>query len=77
MPTYTFRNNETGEEHTTLMKISECEEYLAANPYMEQIPVSINLHSGTGLGVRKVDEGFKDILREKKKFYGKDNTINV
>lgn len=77
MPTYTFRNNTTGEEHTEMMKIAECDEYLAANPHIEQIPVSLNLHSGTGLGVRKTDEGFKDLLRSKKEFYGKNSTINV
>lgn len=76
MPNYNFRNNETQEEFTEFMSMSDLDEYLEANPHIEQIPSAINLHSGTGLGVRKTDEGFKDLLRSKKSFY-KNSTINV
>jgi len=46
------------------MKMAERELYLESNPGVVQIPDSIFLHSGRGIGkAAKPDEGFRDILR--------------
>lgn len=68
MPTYTFYNKNTGEEKTELMSISECEEFLKANPDWEQQPAAPLIVSGVALGKRmKPDEGFRDLLKTIKK----------
>jgi hypothetical protein len=48
MPTYTFRNNNTGEEWTELMGISASETFLEENPHIEKVPMAINIVGGTG-----------------------------
>jgi hypothetical protein len=77
MPTYDFRDNNTQEEFTKLMSISAKEEYLAANPHIQQI------HTGSGflgigdpvrLGLKKPDASFRDVLKKAK--VHKHNTIN-
>jgi hypothetical protein len=40
MPTYDFMNNETGEEFTEIMTMSERVTYLAENPHMKTFPAS-------------------------------------
>jgi hypothetical protein len=63
MPTYTFKNKTTGEEWTEVLSISTKEEFLADNPDIVQMIVSAPaLHSGAGLGLRRIDDGFKDVL---------------
>jgi hypothetical protein len=37
MPTYTFENVKTGEEHTELMTIAEMESYLKKNKNIRQV----------------------------------------
>lgn len=70
MPIYSFLDKNTGETFSEMMKYSELEEYLKENPHIEQ-DFNINLHSGLGLGLRKPDEGFKDLLSEMKKSHNK------
>lgn len=69
MPVYTFRNKETGETHDELMSYDASLEYLKENPELEKdITGSFPaMHSGIGLGLRKPDEAFKDILSNMKK----------
>ena len=65
MPTYTFRNKDTGEEFDIFMKIAEREQYLSDNPHIESIiggPPAIG--DPVRLGVRKVDGGFKEVLQK-------------
>ena len=61
MPTYVFRNKETGEQFESFMGISAKEEYLAANPNIEQIITEVNIVSGVNSGA-KVPSGFNDVL---------------
>ena len=65
MPTYSFRNRETGEVFEKFMSISAREVYLQENPNIE------TMLSGTPMivdpvriGVRKVDSGFKEVLQK-------------
>lgn len=76
MPYYTFKNTDTQEEFVLSMKMDEKEPYLEANPHIHYVPGAPALHSGQGLGVRKVDDGFKDLLGNVKR-NNPGNTINT
>jgi len=79
MPTYNFRNNETGEDYQEFMSISAVEQYLQDNPNVTQLVSGAPLiHSGRGL--KKPDEGFRDLLKNMKKGNSKGfkrSTINT
>lgn len=66
MPTYTFRNEETQEEFTTIMSLSEREEFLANNPHIKQCLATPAFGDSVRLGVRKIDRGFNDVLQKAK-----------
>ena len=53
MPSYDFRNNETGDEFTDFMSISEKEKYLKDNPHIEQIFNCVRLGDSVKLGITK------------------------
>ena len=79
MPTYTFRNTETGEVYDAFMKISERDLYLTEHPEIEPVPTSALLHSGTGLG-KKPAAGFRDRLKQIKDYHSRGvtkSTINT
>ena len=67
MPTYSFINNETGEEFDLFMSISEYEKYIEEN--QEKVTQLVNgatmIHSGRGMG--KPDASFRDLLKHIKK----------
>lgn len=67
MPLYDFRNSETGEISTVLLKISELNHYKESNPQMTQVVGAPGLVSGQTLSGGKLPEGFKDRLREMQK----------
>jgi len=69
MPNYTFKNKVTGEIREESMKIAEMDEFIKENPDWEVdiTGVKIALHSGIGLGLRKPDDGFNDLLKSMKK----------
>lgn len=63
MPTYRFKNNETGEEFEKFMSISAREEYLKENPHISTL---VNGAPGIGDPIRlgRGDQGgFKDVLK--------------
>lgn len=65
MPTYTFLNNETGEEFSDFMSISELDTYLKNNPNVVQLVNGApSLIGGSG---GKPDQGFRDLLKDMKK----------
>jgi hypothetical protein len=61
MPTYTFRNNDTGEQWSDLMGISESELFLKDNPHIVKVPVALNIIGGTGDRV-KPDAGMSEMI---------------
>ena len=81
MPSYTFLNTESGEVFTTIMSIAEREDYLKANPHIQQQLISAPaLGDSIRLGLRKPDDGFRDRLREIKKAHSRGitrSTINT
>lgn len=60
------------------MKMSERDQYLSDNLHVTQMPSYVGIHSGRGM--KKPDEGFRDILREVKKQNSKGfyrSTVNT
>ena len=78
MPIYNFRNKETGEETTEMMKIAELDQFKKDNPHLEQFltgaPASVgmvrDMHS-------RVPDGFTDVMKQIKSGSGSRNTIKT
>jgi hypothetical protein len=64
MPTYVFRNKETGEQFEKLMKISELDTFRVDNPQLETIIQSPMICDPVRVGARKMDTGFKEVLQK-------------
>lgn len=65
MPTYTFKNKNTGEEEEHRMKIAEYDQFKLDNPHLERFIRPQDL-PGFGcpvrLGIRKTDDGWKEVI---------------
>ena len=73
LPTYNFRNTETGEELEITMRISELDEYKLNNPVMQQYLKSApRIVGGVGTNL-KVDDGFREVLSKVKDTYKVNN----
>lgn len=78
MPIYSFRNIETSEEFDLSLKMSEREPFLQENPHLKQVITSApEIGDPVRLGLRKPDQGFRDVLKTMKanKAYS-NNKIN-
>jgi hypothetical protein len=65
MPTYVFRNKETGEQFEQIMKISELDSFRAENPQLETVIQAVAFGDPTKLtSSRKFDSGFKEVLQK-------------
>lgn len=73
MPTYTFKHKETEEEFTTICSMSERETFLNENPDYIQVPPVVAFGDSVRLGIRRIDSGFNDVLKEIKKNNYKSN----
>ena len=62
MPTYEFRNKQTGEVTEHFMKISAKDDFLAANPHLEQTLTQAPAFAGDHITLKK-DTGFKEVLQ--------------
>ena len=64
MPTYVFRNKETGEQFEKIMKISELDTFRNENPKLETVIQSVAFGDPTKMSsTRKFDTGFKEVLQ--------------
>ena len=61
MPTYTFRDKNTGEVFDKFMKISEKSEFLAANPNLESVLTAPGFTLQDGK--KRPDDGFIDLMK--------------
>ena len=78
MPTYNFRDIETGEVTEVMMRISELDEFKQKNPHLQQFLTGAPaLSSDGGGGGLKIDSGFNDVLKRIKAGSGRGNTINT
>jgi len=64
MPTYVFRNKETGEQFEQAMKISELDSFRADNPHLETVIQAVAFGDSVRLGITKMDSGFKEVLQK-------------
>ena len=62
MPTYTFKNKDTGEVFDKIMKIAEKPEYLKDNPNIEAVLTAPNF-VGDHI-IKKMDGGMKETLQK-------------
>lgn len=62
MPTFVFRNEETGEEFEDFISNSRKEELLAKNPHITQVPTTFGIASISGDIVSKTDDTWKEVL---------------
>lgn len=64
MPTYVFRNKETGEQFEKIMKMSELDPFRQENPQLETVIQAVAFGDPTKLTTtRKFDSGFKEVLQ--------------
>jgi hypothetical protein len=77
MPVYSIMNTETNEVFEVNIKFAELEQYLETNPNLKQV---FNKFPGLGdpvrLGMRKPDNGFRDVLKTVASHHRK-NDINT
>ena len=62
MPTYSFRNKETGEIFDKILKMSEKDTFLQNNPNLESIITGAPAFTGDHVSLKK-DTGFKEVLQ--------------
>jgi len=62
MPTYRFKDNETGEVIEQTLRISEFDQFKKDNPHLSTVIQSSGIVSGHG--DIKVDNGFKEVLHK-------------
>ena len=63
MPTYNFRDTNSGEEIEISMRISELDQYKLDNPHMVQfLTRAPSIGDPVRLGVTKLDNGFREVL---------------
>lgn len=65
MPTYTFINNDTGEEFEEFMSMSSYDQYMIDNPHISRLYTTAPALVGdsVSLGIRKTDGGFNDLMQ--------------
>jgi hypothetical protein len=67
MPTYSFRDKNTQETFDKIMSYAQKVEFLEENPHLESIITSApGLGDPVRLGLRKPDQGFRDVLKTMK-----------
>jgi hypothetical protein len=62
MPTYDFRNKETGEVTEHIMRMSELDTFKETNPHLEQTITRAPAFAGDHITIKK-DTGFKEVLQ--------------
>ena len=68
MPVYDFKDKETGEVVTRVMKVSEYDEFKKNNPHLERhITGAPGCSDPVRLGLKQPSDGFKDLLKQIKK----------
>ncbi len=74
MPIYSAMNRDTDEVFEVNMKFTEFEQYLNDNTNITQVFTKFPaLGDSVRLGMRKPDDGFRDVLRNVKHHHKKDS----
>lgn len=75
MPTYIFKDTNTGEQAEYILRMSEIDQFKANNPHLSQVIGTSNFVRDSGR--MKPDDNFRDVLKSIKKASGRNNTINT
>ena len=67
MPTYTFKNKETGEQFTEMMSLSDRDSFLEENDNIQLCLATPGFADPHRMGRIKPDDSFRDLLKETKK----------
>ncbi len=67
MPIYQYKNEKTGEVTDKFMSISDMEQFEIDNPHMKKMIQAVTFGDSARMGIRKIDDGFNDILKSVKK----------
>lgn len=63
MPTYTFKNLQTGNLEEHVLKMSELDAFKENNPQLERAFVDApSFGDPVHLGIRRIDNGFREVL---------------
>lgn len=64
MPTYTFLNSKTEEIEEHMMSMAKYDDFVKENPHLTRHFTSDDITFGdpVRLGIRKTDDGFKEVL---------------
>lgn len=76
MPTYTFRNTLSQAVLEIKLPMAELDGYKAAHHELEIMIGTLDIVSGVA-GTRRMDDNYRDLLKNIKKHSGRKNTINV
>jgi predicted nucleic acid-binding Zn ribbon protein len=63
MPTYEFRNKQTGEVTEHVMRIADLDAFKEANPHLERAITQAPAFAGDHITIKK-DTGFKEVLQK-------------
>lgn len=78
MPTYQFKNTETGEITEKIMSISAMEEYKKENPHMQSYHSgAANIIGHTDGIMSKTSGDWRDLMKSIKKGSGRGDTIKT
>ena len=76
MPIYSIKNTETDQVFEVSLKFADLECYLSENPTYKQVFTKFpGVADPTRVGVKRPDDGFRDVLKEVKSHH-KRNVIN-
>lgn len=64
MPTYTFRNKQTGDIEEHIMKIAAKEQFLIDNPHLESVIMHAPQINADPLSNNQHRKGFKEVLNK-------------
>ena len=85
MPSYSFKNTETGEEFDEFFTIANREKFLEQNPHVQQLPSMVSIVGGHGDRIKN-DSGWKENMSRIAEAhpgsplasrYGKDTAKNI
>lgn len=62
MPTYVFKNNDTGEVFEKRMSMSAREDFLRDNPNLTQMPTLFANGGVCDTKLKKPDDGFREVM---------------
>lgn len=63
MPTYTFKNKNTGEKFDKFMSLADREVYLAEHPELSTVLSAVPVIDPIRLGIRTTSPTFRDLLK--------------